>query len=175
MIDSISFRVRIGMFASKYSAWSKNSAHSRNPHYGHQTLTRLLVYTVPIIMYLVAMSGLYICLNWELFGSGNHSLVTNTVTAHGDVTAHCEMAHQNVTAHGNETAQILHYISSNSVTISYVCMNWNLYMRSINGNTKNTLNIAHWNGGSSFLCKSDRGKEKLQQIEYNLTTYNMHL
>ena len=38
-------------------------------------------------------------------------------------------------------------------------------MRALNGNIKNTLTLAHWNRGSSFLGKSDRGIEKLQEIE----------
>ena len=35
----------------------------------------------------------------------------------------------------------------------------------INGKSKNSVTIAHWNGGSSFLAKSDRGREKLTEIE----------
>ena len=35
---------------------------------------------------------------------------------------------------------------------------WNSEMRALNGNRSNRLNIAHWNGGSSHLGKSSKGK-----------------
>ena len=38
-------------------------------------------------------------------------------------------------------------------------------MRATNGNIKNTITLAHLNGGSSFLGKIERGIEKLQEIE----------
>ena len=41
----------------------------------------------------------------------------------------------------------------------FVCIfDWNSYMKAINGNIKNTISIAHWNGGSSFLGKSGKGR-----------------
>ena len=43
---------------------------------------------------------------------------------------------------------------------SYCTSNWNSHIRALNGNFKNTLTLAHWNGGSSFLGKCNRGKEK---------------
>ena len=48
---------------------------------------------------------------------------------------------------------------------SHTVYDWNLYLRMTNRNTKNTVTIAHWNEGSSFLSKSEHGKEKLQEIE----------
>ena len=45
--------------------------------------------------------------------------------------------------------------------------NWNKYMRFTNGNT-NTLTVAHLNAGSSYLGRSNKGKDKLNQIKYLL-------
>ena len=50
---------------------------------------------------------------------------------------------------------------------------WNSIMKSLNGNTKNSLNVAHWNGGSSYLAKSSKGKEKMEHIKFLLNKYNI--
>ena len=42
---------------------------------------------------------------------------------------------------------------------------WNQYMKCYNGNV-NYLNIAHWNGGSSYLCKNQKGRDKLKNIKF---------
>ena len=49
---------------------------------------------------------------------------------------------------------------------------WNSYMKAINGN-KTCLDIAHWNGGSSHLSKSSKGKEKLLHTKFLLSKYNL--
>ena len=53
--------------------------------------------------------------------------------------------------------------------------NWNKYMRSYNGNHRNVLNIAEWNGGSSYLGQSNRGKEKLENIKHIIKTYDIDI
>ena len=54
----------------------------------------------------------------------------------------------------------------NTLMSAFVCIiDWNSYMKAINGNIKNTISIAHWNGGSSFLGKSEKGREKLNEVE----------
>ena len=50
--------------------------------------------------------------------------------------------------------------------------NWNKYMRSTNGNT-NTLTVAHLNAGSSYLGRSNKGKDKLNQIKYLLENHKI--
>ena len=48
-------------------------------------------------------------------------------------------------------------------------------MRMVNGNHKNTITIAHWNGGSSFLSKSEKGWEKLNEIENYLCNHKIDI
>ena len=48
-------------------------------------------------------------------------------------------------------------------------------MKMYNGNKSNILNVAHWNGGGSFLAKSERGKEKLEHISHYLNTYKIDM
>ena len=50
---------------------------------------------------------------------------------------------------------------------------WNSEMKALNGNRSNRLNIAHWNGGSSHLGKSSKGKEKLQHVKFLLNKYSI--
>ena len=45
-------------------------------------------------------------------------------------------------------------------------------MKATNGN-KTCINVAHWNGGSSHLGKSSKGKEKLQHVKYLLNKHNV--
>ena len=49
---------------------------------------------------------------------------------------------------------------------------WNSYMKAMNGN-KTCINVAHWNGGSSHLGKSSKGKEKLHHVSFLLNKYNV--
>ena len=49
---------------------------------------------------------------------------------------------------------------------------WNSYMKAIHGN-KTCIDVAHWNGGSSHLGKSNKGKEKLLHTKYLLSKYNV--
>ena len=49
---------------------------------------------------------------------------------------------------------------------------WNSYMKAMNGN-KTCINVAHWNGGSSHLGKSSKGKEKLHHVKFLLNKYNV--
>ena len=49
---------------------------------------------------------------------------------------------------------------------------WNLYMKALNGN-KTCLDVAHWNGGSSHLGKSSKGKEKLLHVKFLLSKFNL--
>ena len=49
---------------------------------------------------------------------------------------------------------------------------WNSYMKALNGN-KNSIEVAHWNGGSSHLGKSSKGKEKLHHVKFLLSKYNL--
>ena len=46
-------------------------------------------------------------------------------------------------------------------------------MKSYNGNVKNSLNVAHWNGGSSHLAKSSKGKVKLEHVKSLISKYNI--
>ena len=43
---------------------------------------------------------------------------------------------------------------------------WNSFMKATNGNIKQCMNVAHWNGGSSHLGKSTKGKEKLEHVKF---------
>ena len=52
----------------------------------------------------------------------------------------------------------------NWLSCSHCVSDWNSHMRATNGNTKTSVTVAHWNGGSSFLGKSERGREKLEEI-----------
>ena len=49
---------------------------------------------------------------------------------------------------------------------------WNSYMKAMNGN-KTCIDVAHWNGGSSHLGKSSKGKEKLHHVKFLLNKYNV--
>ena len=49
---------------------------------------------------------------------------------------------------------------------------WNAYMKAINGN-KTCIDVAHWNGGSSHLGKSSKGREKLLHARFLLSKYNV--
>ena len=49
---------------------------------------------------------------------------------------------------------------------------WNSYMKALNGN-KTCIEVAHWNGGSSHLGKSSKGKEKLHHVKFLLSKYNL--
>ena len=49
---------------------------------------------------------------------------------------------------------------------------WNAYMKAMNGN-KTCLDVAHWNGGSSHLGKSSKGREKLLHAKFLLSKYNL--
>ena len=49
---------------------------------------------------------------------------------------------------------------------------WNAYMKAMNGN-KTCLDVAHWNGGSSHLGKSSKGREKLLYAKFLLSKYNL--
>ena len=60
-------------------------------------------------------------------------------------------------------------------TIMNIYFNWNLYMRIINGNGRDTITIAHWNGGGSYLCLSDRGKEKMENIKLLLSDHKFDI
>ena len=48
-------------------------------------------------------------------------------------------------------------------------------MKALNGNIKNSITLAHWNGGSSFLGKSEKGREKLQEIKDILRDNNIDI
>ena len=48
-------------------------------------------------------------------------------------------------------------------------------MRIINGNGRDTITIAHWNGGGSYLCLSDRGKEKMENIKLLLSDHKFDI
>ena len=48
-------------------------------------------------------------------------------------------------------------------------------MRMINGNGRDTITIAHWNGGGSYLCLSDRGKEKMENIKLLLSEHKFDI
>ena len=61
----------------------------------------------------------------------------------------------------------------NCLAYSFCTLDVNGVMKAINGNTKNSITLAHWNGGGSFLGKSLRGKEKLQDIKNILTCNNI--
>ena len=61
-----------------------------------------------------------------------------------------------------------------SVTL-FTSVSWNAYMRATNGNSKNCLNVAHWNGGSSHLGKSSKGKEKLEHVKYLVNKHNIDI
>ena len=54
---------------------------------------------------------------------------------------------------------------------SIFARNWNSTMKAINGN-KTCINIAHWNGGSSHLAKSSKGREKLHHVKFLINKYN---
>ena len=51
---------------------------------------------------------------------------------------------------------------------------WNSYMKALNGN-RTCIDVAHWNGGSSHLGKSSKGKEKLNHVRYLLSKYNLDI
>ena len=56
---------------------------------------------------------------------------------------------------------------------SHCTRDWNAYMKAMNGNIKNNISIGHWNWGSSFLGKSDKGREKLTEVENILTKFKL--
>ena len=49
---------------------------------------------------------------------------------------------------------------------------WNSYMKAMNGN-RTCIDVAHWNGGSSHLGKSSKGKEKLNHVKFLLSKYSL--
>ena len=50
---------------------------------------------------------------------------------------------------------------------------WNAFIKAFNGNIKNCINIAHWNGSSSHLGKSSKGKEKVEHMKFLLNKHNI--
>ena len=50
---------------------------------------------------------------------------------------------------------------------------WNAYVKAINGNINNCINDSHWNGGSSHLGKSSKGKEKVEHVKFLLNKHNI--
>ena len=50
---------------------------------------------------------------------------------------------------------------------------WNALMKAINRNIKNCINISHWNGGSSHIGKSSKGKEKVEHVKFLLNKRNI--
>ena len=61
-------------------------------------------------------------------------------------------------------------------TLCNICpykLDWNKYMKIVNGNRASTITVGHWNGGSSQLGKSAKGQEKLEQIMYILGKNNI--
>ena len=54
-------------------------------------------------------------------------------------------------------------------------LTWNAYMKAINGNIKNCMNISHWNGGSSHLGRSSKGKEKMEHVKFLLKKHNLDI
>ena len=66
---------------------------------------------------------------------------------------------------------------SNYIIVCYTfgISDLNLLMRMVNGNRKNTIKIGHWNGGSSFLSKSEKGREKLNEIENYLLNHKIDI
>ena len=52
---------------------------------------------------------------------------------------------------------------------------WNSYMKSLNGNIKQSINISHWNGGSSHLARSKKGKDKIKDIKFLLNKYDIFM
>ena len=59
----------------------------------------------------------------------------------------------------NDASRNVVWLSGSNCTLD-----WNSFINALNGNIKNTLTIAHWNGGSSFLDKSEKGREKLSEV-----------
>ena len=47
------------------------------------------------------------------------------------------------------------------LNIKYELKDWNKLMHMTNGNFKNSLVAGHWNGGPSYLGRSQKGQEKL--------------
>ena len=45
----------------------------------------------------------------------------------------------------------------------------------INGNVRNSLKLAHWNGGPSYLGKQGRGMDKLETIKEILFLYKIDI
>ena len=75
----------------------------------------------------------------------------------------------------NNSRQSLHKYPSLELSVQprfslILARNWNSIMKAINGN-KTCINIAHWNGGSSHLAKSSKGKEKLRHVQFLINKY----
>ena len=56
--------------------------------------------------------------------------------------------------------------------LKLLARDWNSFMKATNGN-KTCINVAHWNGGSSHLGKSSKGKEMLQHVKYLIDKHNV--
>ena len=56
---------------------------------------------------------------------------------------------------------------------SHSYLHWNKIMHIINGNIRNSLKLAHWNGGPSYLGRQGRGMDKLETIKEILFLYKI--
>ena len=145
MIDLVSYRVRIGLYNNKSCRSMKMKNKSR--------INSLKMYYWRYIMILTA--GIFcVTLLCQTETSPNFCAVT--------------------------TKEQHNFVSSRDLDVGLKILysrlspkQWNSVMKAVNGNRSNRLNIAHWNGGSSHLGKSSKGKEKLQHVKFLLNKYGI--
>ena len=168
MIDSVQFRIRIGSFDLGRISCKAN----KSLNYNSKQVDGVASFSLVLLLYLsLGFSLLYLDMYMKSscgltsVNSSNQSLVQEPYTV-------------------NCTHFVLYvWINGRGLgTKLYPPLflpgvgDWNTYMRAINGNSKkNTVTLAHWNASSSFLGKSERGREKLREIENYLHQHKIDI
>ena len=71
--------------------------------------------------------------------------------------------------------KILNYEQYKSFNYIYETTTWNKLMHINNGNIRRNITLGHWNGGSSYMDNSLRGREKFESIKEILTSNDIDI
>ena len=153
MIDLDLYRARIGQFDRKI----RSGNYKNSFKYGDGKIPNLW-------MFLLALSIGTVCL--PLFYSVGVFCSSSVSSIHNTYLNLRNSATYNI--HNSPSLKASVQPSHSKL----LARGWNSFMKATNGN-KTCINVAHWNGGSSHLGKSSKGKEKLQHVKYLLNKHNV--
>ena len=159
MIDPVAFRIRIGHFNLSIRNGKLTKRKVSNKHNYGPSLKSYLLPFLGILLFIAT-----VCAGLSFYTGLNKYSLPKYVSHWNNTNQYSTLKLESFVY--NDATRNLVWLSGSNCT-----SDWNTFMKALNGNIKNTLTIAHWNGGSSFLGKSEKGREKVSEVE-NLLVSN---